>query len=211
MPSQPHPGATEVAHRFALIVGTLSRMVAAHIAKDRAAGPTIVLIWQRLQRLVARFAAMAARAEAGTLRPLRPRPAPPETQNPQTPPEDRPKRPAPPKNPLPQNFGWLVRMMQVTASSGSQLQYFLSQPEVKAFLEAVPQAGKLLRPLCRALAFHPDPAVLPPPPPRPKRPPRPRKPRPPRTVWVRWRGIRMPALPPQPDLSPMPALLPKLA
>jgi hypothetical protein len=155
-----------------------------------------------------RFAAIAARAEAGTLRPPRPHTTPPGTPKP----DDRPKRLPPPRNPLPQGFAWLVRMIQVTAQSGGHLQYFLSQPEVIAFLEAAPQAARLLRPLCRALAFHPDPALMPPPnrparprPPKPPKPPRPprenpdprilrRKPPPdePGITWVRRFGMWLP-------------------
>jgi hypothetical protein len=48
----------------------------------------------------------------------------------------------------------------------------LQSPEMAALLAASPQAGRILRPLCRALAFE-----LPGLPPRPKAKPRPRRPR----------------------------------
>jgi hypothetical protein len=61
------------------------------------AGPVIILIWTRLRRAAARFAALAARVRAGALpspAPLRPRAA------------SRPARPRPPHR-LPGGFAWL--------------------------------------------------------------------------------------------------------
>jgi hypothetical protein len=121
----------------------------------------------------------------------------------------------------PKNFAWLIRMLPYEAACfGSQLQHQFSQPEMMALLEAAPQVGRLLRPLCRMLAIELPPALrLPPRPPRPRKPrkPRPpkepiaeqtpraapltgRKPRRPPAVgedgtvyeWRRWRGIWMP-------------------
>jgi hypothetical protein len=54
---------------------------------------------------------------------------------------------------LPQRFGWLVRAGGHRAAGfGSQLQTVLNTPEMTELLAASPQAGRLLRPLCRALA-----------------------------------------------------------
>ncbi|MBN9564450.1 MAG: hypothetical protein J0H14_27555, partial [Alphaproteobacteria bacterium] len=63
----------------------------------------------------------------------------------------------------------------------SHLQALLEDPEMRAFLAAAPQAGRILRPLWRKLS--PDPALpeilrLPPRPPRPRKPRAPRPPRP---------------------------------
>ena len=71
-----------------------------------------------------------------------------------------------------------------------QLNAFLERPDLPAFLAAVPQAGRYLRPLCRLLAV-PQPEFLAlPPRPRRTRPPRPRAPRP------RAPNLRNPQLPP---------------
>jgi hypothetical protein len=52
---------------------------------------------------------------------------------------------------------WLVRQVQKSAAFGSQLRHLLAtDPEIPAFLEACPQAGRILRPLCRALGFNPE-------------------------------------------------------
>jgi hypothetical protein len=54
---------------------------------------------------------------------------------------------------LPRRFGWLVQAGGHRAAAfGSQLQAVLNTEEMSALLAASPQAGRLLRPLCRALA-----------------------------------------------------------
>jgi hypothetical protein len=53
----------------------------------------------------------------------------------------------------PVRFGWLVRAAGWEAAGfGSQLRAVLAEPEMVALLEAVPQAARVLRPLCRMLA-----------------------------------------------------------
>ena len=53
---------------------------------------------------------------------------------------------------LPRRFGWLVRMAAYHAVGyGSQLRAVLETPEMVALLVAAPQAGAILRPLCRML------------------------------------------------------------
>lgn len=60
---------------------------------------------------------------------------------------------------LPRRFGWLVRAAAYQAAGhGCRLQAVLATPEMEALLRATPQAGRLLRPLCRMLAV--DPALL---------------------------------------------------
>ncbi len=157
--------------RFAAIIDLLCRMVAARIAGGRLAGPLIILIWRRLNRMGVRFAALAARHDAGTLRPPRLRPRAP-----------RPARPRPP-DPLPRGKAWLIRLVPEAAGGASQLQHLLADAEMVALIAAAPQAGRILRPLCRMLGLRP-PAVLalPPRPPRPPAapPPAPHPPAPPR-------------------------------
>jgi hypothetical protein len=55
---------------------------------------------------------------------------------------------------MPRRFGWLVQAGGYQAVGyGAQLQTVLSTPEMVALLAASPQAVRLLRPLCRALAL----------------------------------------------------------
>ena len=55
---------------------------------------------------------------------------------------------------LPRRYGWLVRSGGWRAAGfGSQLHFLLATPEMTELLAAAPQAGRILRPLCRALAI----------------------------------------------------------
>ena len=47
--------------------------------------------------------------------------------------------------------GWLVAEVWEARAYGSQLAHALTAAEMVAFLAAVPQAGRILRPLCRML------------------------------------------------------------
>jgi hypothetical protein len=77
---------------------------------------------------------------------------------------------------LPRRFGWLVRAGGYRAAAyGSQLQTLLAAPEMAELLAVSPAAVRLLRPICRALAFELPGCVAPP---RAPKPPRPRSPRP---------------------------------
>ena len=151
--SLPLPG---LAEQFGRILDGLGRAVAARMAtpwpqlpayrrplRGRPMVPLFLLLWTRLRRIVARFEALVARAESGRLAqpPLRP---------------VGPPRPAWTGQRLPRGIGWLIPLLPaVAAGYGSQLQHLLSQPEMKILLDAEPQAGRLLRPLCRMLAIPP--------------------------------------------------------
>ncbi len=78
---------------------------------------------------------------------------------------------------MPRQWAWLVITGKHHAAVyGSQLQYcVLARPEVAELLEISPQARRILRPLCRALAVELPWTVDKP---RAKRPRKPRKPRP---------------------------------
>jgi hypothetical protein len=206
-----------LAKTFGLIIDGLRRAAAVRMAADPSVRPPLLLVHAWLGRLVQRFAALVARAEAGTLRP--PRRGRQRSPDKSPPGEKRPR--------WPQNFAWLIRMLPYQAACfGSQLQHQFSQPEMMALLEAAPQAGRLLRPLCRMLAVELPPALrLPPRPPRPRKPKPPKQPRPEPTcdtapasgrkprhppsrgedgtvyVWRRWRDIWMP----EPVRPPKPA------
>jgi hypothetical protein len=208
---QTPPAPLGLAKTFGLIIDGLRRAAAARMAADPSVRPPLLLVHAWLGRLVQRFAALVARAEAGTLRPPRRRP-----------PRERPPREPPPR--WPKSFAWLIRMLPYQAACfGSQLQHQFSQPEMMALLEAAPQAGRLLRPLCRMLAIDLPPALRLPPRPRKPKPPKQsppertcdtapangRKPRHPPSrgedgtvyVWRRWRDIWMP----EPVRPPKPA------
>ena len=98
----------------------------------------------------------------------------------------------------PRKFGWLVLAgTHQAAGFGVQLQTVLATPDMTALLEASPQARRILRPLCRALAMELPWTVTPPRTPKPRKPRQPRpKPEPfkiplPRGVlsWARRDGF----------------------
>ena len=147
-------------------------------------GPVWSLLWYRLQRLSSRFCRLYDRWQSNTLptpRPrtarradatCRPRPAPPqvpEFPHPGTKLVDAPRQ-------LPRGHGWVVRRIPEACPSAGRLFDLLRQAQTREFVQAVPQAARLLRPLCRMLAVDlPEWLKLPP---RPRPPRRPRAPRP---------------------------------
>ncbi|MBV8455439.1 MAG: hypothetical protein JO122_02345 [Acetobacteraceae bacterium] len=165
------------ADRFALIIGSLLQAVAEQGGK-RIPGPLTKLIWSRLRRMVARFAAIAAAVHAGTFTSSsRPNHSP--SFRPNHTPSSRPKRSAEPgssdaappsprghstKPHLPTRFAWLLRLAQApkVACCRSQFIHFLWTPEVLELLAAAPQVGRMLRGLCRMLGVKFHPTVVPP-------------------------------------------------
>ncbi|MBN9564461.1 MAG: hypothetical protein J0H14_27610 [Alphaproteobacteria bacterium] len=141
-----------------------------------AVAPLFFLLERYLTATLRRFSALHARFLAGTLaaapcKRLTARPSN-EGATAEQPKTGRRASAIPPGPVLLQAFG--VRMF-------SHLQALLEDPEMRAFLAAAPQAGRILRPLWRKLS--PDPALpdmlrLPPRPPRPRKPRAPRPPRP---------------------------------
>ena len=142
------------------ILEGLRRTIAAHASKHWVAAPIIVLLWGRLHRTTVRFASLVARFQAGKLD-TRKRPAG------KLQPAQRDRGTGTPRklsDRLPSGFAWLVRLAQETAIYGSQLQHLLTDPDMAEFLAAAPQAGRILRPLCRMLAIELLPDTVPPPP-----------------------------------------------
>ncbi len=196
------PAPPALSDRFARVIDGLRRAVAARGAGDWLAVPLMLLLWSRLRRTAERFARLAAKVRAGTLPPPRRRLRSP-----------RPLRPQPPR--LPRGVAWLLRRLPQAASAASQLQHLLADPAMADLLAAAPQAGRLLRPLCRMLGVSPPPArslssgrkqagPVGPPPARPAAQSRPAcrpalRPRPP----PRWRPRVLPA--PAPGTPPVPA------
>jgi hypothetical protein len=156
------------AGRFARIIEGLCRTVAVRGAGRVTTGPLVILIWTRLRRMGARFAALAARVYAGALpSPARPRclalftsviPAKPV---PASEPGAKHQRTSPSLR-LPTSFAWLVRFAPEVTGYRSQLYHLLSDPEFATLLSAAPQMGRVLRPLCRMLGIRVPKDLLPP-------------------------------------------------
>ena len=180
--------------RFRLILGGISRAVAAKGGRDHAAGPLVILICNRLNRIVTRLLALAAQVAAGKLR--TPRVARGRRETAATPRD-------PPRLRLPRGFGWLIKEVRETVQYGGQVSHILDDPEMLTLLAAAPQAGRILRPLCRMMAISlPEQLRLPARPP-PRRKARPRATKPPAvpstasmvrasTKWPRMRSAQWP-------------------
>jgi hypothetical protein len=52
---------------------------------------------------------------------------------------------------LPREFGWVRRALPETGQFAGVLMYLLRDPETAALVEKAPEAGRILRPLCRLL------------------------------------------------------------
>lgn len=128
----------------------------------------LMLVYWRLARMAGRLDRLVACRQAGTL----PRPRPSRAGRPRHEPAASFDRPPPPS--CPRGHAWLIGLHQPTAQYAGQVQAFIDNPDTRALVEAAPQAGRLLRPLCRMLGLAPPPWLrLPerPGPPRPMRPP----------------------------------------
>ena len=144
-------------------------------------GPTWLLLTERLGRLAQRFRALIARVEAGKL----PKPRPPQIR----PPQIRPATARAPVPRLPAARGWINARIPDAASCAGTLIVLLQDPAMPELVRAAPQAGRLLRPICRALAVDlPDWLRLPP---RPRKPIL-RKPRPARAPKIHPRRATLP-------------------
>ena len=148
-----------LATRFRVIMDGLRAAIGAHLARDRSREAAFTLVWSYLGRLTRRFERLFDNWQSGTL--PRPRPSRAGVQ----------RKPADRKPRLPRGRTWVVAAIGYQAAGhAGQLQHLLADPDIEKFLRDVPQAGRLLRPLCAMLGItaSPDvPAVLAlPPPPR---------------------------------------------
>jgi len=144
------------------ILRPLRAMVSGHTQTPGPLQPLMTLIWLYLHRPAQRLARLIAKLQAGTLAPPRPRTA-----------ATTPPVPRAPKLRLPNRHAWLIRLVQRTAQLYPQLEILVGRPEMAELLAAAPQAGRILRPLCRMLGIRPLAPVL-------RLPPRPRRARPPK-------------------------------
>jgi hypothetical protein len=169
-------------HIVATIRAVIGLLIPPVLARDSHAQMV-----QKLFNRVGRAARLFARLHALWLANRLPAPRAPRASTAKV--QTAPTRPLPP--PIPRAKGWFVNAGQHHAGlAHHQLNAFLERADLPAFLAAVPQAGRYLRPLCRLLAV-PQPEFLALPP----RPRRTRTPRP-RATHPRRPSLRNPQLPP---------------
>ena len=140
-------------HHFSTILASLRAAVAARASRTRALEALLVGVWQRMSRMAQRFERLVGRWRAGRLPPARARAASESRQG------VADRAPVAARVRMPSGPGWLLAHMQEAAQFGAQMQHFLSDAEVLAFLAEVPQAGRIVRPLCRMLGL-PVPLVV---------------------------------------------------
>jgi hypothetical protein len=125
---------------FSFILTGLQAAIAVVSARERHLTVLLVVVWGRIGRMRVRLERLIALWRAGML---------PQTRAPRAgmarvgvraPPSALPRAPA-----------WLVAAVAEAAGFGAQLEQMLSQDECVEFLAAVPQARRILRPLCRML------------------------------------------------------------
>jgi hypothetical protein len=175
-PTPTHP----LAHRFDSLVMSLlacaSEWVAGGCAWLFIDFALIKLFWRRMRRLNRRFARIVGAWHAGTVPP---------------PGRTRPARPAALRERAPdplRTHGWVSKTISRAFVRAWDLEELLADPELQTLVAEAPQAGGVLRPLCRLLAVK-QPAWL-------RLPRRPRAPRPPKPkrILLRlgagqlWRG-----------------------
>jgi hypothetical protein len=141
-------------------------------ARYQLLAPLLVLVCNRLRRTVGRLDRLAARWRQGRLCPARIR-----IRGPRQPPQIHPAEAALPRR-TPAGHAWLIRLHQPIAQWAPRIELMLDDPEIIALCAAAPQAGRLLRPLCRMFAITPPAYIARPPRPTPPRKPRPQKPQP---------------------------------
>ena len=133
---------------FSAILSDLQAAIAARAARDRNLTVLLVAVWGRIARMRARLERLVALWRAGTL----PVPRAPRARQP----AKSAPRPAYPTAPA-----WLLRRLgHEVAAYGSQLRHLLTDKECVAFLAAVPQAGRILRPLLGMLSVDPLPEAV---------------------------------------------------
>ena len=135
---------------FSHILSDLQAVIAVHAARNRALTVLLVALWGRIARMKTRLERLVALWRAGKLPPSRA-------------PQVRGAVVAGlrARKGFPTPVGWLTRKLGYeVAVFGSQLRHLLTDDECVAFLEAVPQAGRILRPLLRMLSIDPLPEVI---------------------------------------------------
>ena len=135
---------------FSNILRDLQAVIAAKAARERALTVLLVAVWGRIARMGTRLERLVALWRAGKL---------PKVRAIRVAGARGGEARAKPKMTFPTAQGWLSRKLGYeVVAFGSQLTHLLTEAECVAFLAAVPQAGRILRPLLRMLTFDPPPA-----------------------------------------------------
>ena len=151
-----------LATHFRYIITSLQAALAVVVTRDRARTDFLLFaLWPRIGRMATRFERLFTSWGAGIVpTPRASRAGQPRAAKPRA------------KSPFPTRRAWLIASAREATAAHGQLAYFLARPDLADFLAAVPQAGRILRPLCHMLSVDLTlPGDRPPRPPRPYQPP----------------------------------------
>jgi hypothetical protein len=139
LPTPVQAFAPDFARRLALILATLTAIIARRFPREPRLVALIIPLWTRINRAARRFERLMARLAAGTL------PKPHRSGH------GGPHRSA---DALPTGRFWLIRALgHEAAACATQLAALLAEPAAAGLLAEVPAAGRIIRPLTRLLAI----------------------------------------------------------
>ena len=138
-----------LADRFAWLIDGLCTAIGIGAQKRGIEAALAWAIWIRVRLLGDRLIALAERARAGWVQAQRPGGGQRRAAGPRAPRSPQGRRAA--VAGLPQDFGWVERLLPETAQYAGMLRYMLREPEMAALVEQAPQTGRVLRPLCHLL------------------------------------------------------------
>ncbi len=157
------PATTALGQAFATIVSGICAAVGARLS----AAPALAAVLSQVYWRIGRLDRLVQHWHADTL----PKPRAPGAAHTRAT-RTRPAPPAAPRPRIPDGPAMLLHLAQRTAQYRGQIETFLERPDTRALVRAAPQAGRILRPLCRSLAIDLPDYLRPPP--RPRRTPKPR-------------------------------------
>ena len=138
--------ASSLTDRFTWLLEGLCKVIGADAHTRQVEAALAWAIWNRVRVLGERLIALIERAQAGRLRVGRSQAGMRRDRA-----DPRPAGVLHAPKLLPQDFGWMPRMLPQTAQFAGVLSFLLRDPETVALVERAPEAGRILRPLCAML------------------------------------------------------------
>jgi hypothetical protein len=132
--------------RFTWLLDELCKVIGADAHKRQVEAALAWAIWNHVRMLGERLIALIERAQAGRLRVRRSEAGMRGDRA-----EPRPAGVAHVPGGLPQDFGWMPRMLPQTAQFADVLSLLLRDRETVALVAQAPEAARILRPLCEML------------------------------------------------------------
>ena len=134
--------------RFTRVMDVLREVIAREGKQRGISAVWLALIWARLRRFAVRIARLDEWVRVGKPeRTVTPR----AVEAPEAEPLEVEPPPVRPRTALPQQRGWLVRLIPEVEWVRGTMHVLLKKPEFVALISEAPQVGRILRPLCLML------------------------------------------------------------